>query len=286
MKKFLVFLIVTAIYLALPIFAMDENSRAVIAADLTDEQIAEVYQSFGITRGSVPELTITNAVERSYLEGVVPDEQLGTKCISCVLISLGDDGITMDTENINWCTDAMYMSAVTTAGIENADIKVTAPVPVSGTAALAGIYLAYEDMTGQTLTDEAKQAGALELLTTAQLSDELGSDEALTLITELKLIIEETKNMSDEELAEKIDETADEYNISLNDYQREKLVDLCRGFEKLDPEALKDKVESMKETLQKMGELKDKTVSFFSALSEFFSAVGKFFSKIFAIFSN
>ena len=286
MKKLIVSIIIMAIFMTYPAFATNEDSRTVIAADLTDEQITEVYKSFGIERGSIPELTITNEVERSYLEGMVPDEQLGSRSVSCVLITLSDSVVTVDTENINWCTDAMYMSAMATAGIDNAIIKVTAPVPVSGTAALAGIYLAYEDMTGQSLTDEAKNAGALELITTAELSDALGSEEAVTLVTELKLIVNDTKNMTDEELNAKINEIADDYNVSLNDYQREKLVELCRGFEKLDPDALREKVEGVKDTLKKMGELKDKTVSFVGALVEFFGAIGAFFAKMAAIFTK
>ena len=40
------------------------EARAVIGANLTDEQIAQVYDMFGVERGSVRELTVTNAEER------------------------------------------------------------------------------------------------------------------------------------------------------------------------------------------------------------------------------
>lgn len=43
----------------------------------------------------------------------------------------------------------MYKNALTTAGITDADIIVAGPKPISGTAALVGIFEAYEAMTGK-----------------------------------------------------------------------------------------------------------------------------------------
>jgi site-specific DNA-methyltransferase (adenine-specific) len=54
------------------------ETRTVIGADLTDDQIKTVYKTFGIERGSVKELTVTNKDERQYLSGVISDEQIGT----------------------------------------------------------------------------------------------------------------------------------------------------------------------------------------------------------------
>ena len=42
----------------------DNPSRTVIGADLSQEQVETVYQSFGLRRGDVTELTMTNAEER------------------------------------------------------------------------------------------------------------------------------------------------------------------------------------------------------------------------------
>ena len=55
------------------------------------------------------------------------------------------------TSNITWCTPEMYISALATAGITDAKVVVAAPFEVSGTAALTGVYKAYEDMTGKKL---------------------------------------------------------------------------------------------------------------------------------------
>ena len=44
-----------------------EGSRTVIGADLDADDIAYVYKEFGISRGDVKELTVTNAEERELL---------------------------------------------------------------------------------------------------------------------------------------------------------------------------------------------------------------------------
>jgi len=284
MKKVLTLILILSLVLALPANAAD-NARAVIGADLTEEQINEVYGLMGISRGSVPELTMTNEIERSYLEGFVPDEVLGTRSISSVLVTITEGENSVKAANINWCTESMYLSAMATAGIENVSIHVAAPFEVSGTAALAGVYMAYEDLTGKSLSEDGKTAGILDLLTTGELAQELGDNEALTLVTELKLILNETMEMSDDELMQKIDEIAENYKIPLNDYQREKLKELCRAFEKLDPDELSEKVQKVKDGLEKVGEMKDKAVSFWDKLMEIFKAIGEFISKLMDIFS-
>lgn len=134
------------------------ETRTVIGADLTDEQIKTVYKTFGIERGSVKELTVTNKDERQYLSGVISDAQIGTKSISCISIEVLDagKGMTVNTSHITYCTSQMYISALATAGITDAKITVTAPFDVSGTAALTGVYKAYEDITGTSSTRPPK----------------------------------------------------------------------------------------------------------------------------------
>ena len=154
------------------------EARVAIGANLDSEQIAAVYSDFGIERGVIPEITVTNENERQYLEGLVDDKKIGHKAISCVYITILDDGsgLNVSTKNINWCTEQMYKNALTTAGITDADVKVTAPFEVSGTAALTGIYKAYEDITGNSLSSLAKMVGAEELIVTGQLAEYICSD--------------------------------------------------------------------------------------------------------------
>ena len=57
------------------------EARVAIGANLDSEQIAAVYSDFGIERGVIPEITVTNENERQYLEGLVDDKKIGHKAI-------------------------------------------------------------------------------------------------------------------------------------------------------------------------------------------------------------
>ena len=232
MKKLISLLLAACLFCgAVPALALDAGeARAVIGADLTDEQIAAVYASFGVERGSVTELRVTNADERKYLEGYVDEALIGTHSISCVYIEVLDEGegLEVSTSNVNWCSSEMYVSALATAGVSDARIIVAAPYEVSGTAALTGVYLAYEDITGEALDETAKLVGTQELSLTAKLAEQLGGYDSVEIVNELKLLLGETKNMTDAQLREEIRAVAKEFGVTLTDTQVEQLAGLCR----------------------------------------------------------
>lgn len=264
-----------------------EDSRVVIGADLNEEEIAYVYDSFGIDRNEVKELTVTNSDEREYLEGIVDDSLIGSKSISCIYIEALDEGKGLDVsvKNISWCTPDMYMNAMVTAGITDANVQIAAPFNVSGTAALTGIYKAYEDITGKKLDEDAKLVGTQELAITAELADEIGSADSTSIVNELKLILDETKDMTDDELREEIKKIAEEYDVSLTDSQIDQLVKLCRSMEKLDTEALKQKVEEvqqyLKDIVKKHGEVKQFLANVADTVTEFVNKIIDFFKGLF-----
>lgn len=288
MKKAISLLLVLCLLASMSAaLAIDEGEkRAVIGADLSDAQVADVYSAFGAERGSVKELTVTNADERKYLTGYVDDSLIGTRSISCVYIETlsSGSGLDVQTSNVNWCTAEMYVSALATAGISDAKVIVAAPFEVSGTAALTGVYMAYEDITGQQLDETAKLVSTQELTVTAELADQIGSYDSVEIVNQLKLILDETRTMTDEELTAKIREIAAEYNVSLTDAQMKQLVDLCRQMEKLNPDQLKEKVESIQKTIQQMAEAKTKVTGFLATVGNIVSAIGEFFQRIFASF--
>lgn len=259
------------------------TARAVIGADLNEEQTAGVYAAFGVERGSVTELTVTNADEREYLDGLVDNGVLGTHAISCAYVELLPEGsgLEVTAENVNWCTPEMYVSALATAGITDARVKVAAPFAVSGTAALTGVYLAYEDITGEELSEEAKRVSSQELTVTASLSDSIGSLGSVEIINELKLLLDETRDMTDEELRAEIARIAAEAGVELNGSQVGQLVTLCRALEKLDPDALREKVQSVQETLQSLGAALEKAGGFFQRVMDAVSSVIDFFRGLF-----
>ena len=266
----------------------DGDSRVVLGADLTEEQIATVYRLFGIERGSVEELTVTNAEERSYLKGFVDDKVIGKYAISCVYVELLEEGkgLSVETYNVTWCTSEMYKNALVTAGVKDAKIIVAAPFEVSGTAALTGIYKAYEHITGDTLDETAKAVGTQELTITGELAEEIGNLDATEIVTGLKEVLGETVKMSDEEIRQEIVRIAGEYNVTLSDRQIQQLIDLCRSLEGLDAESLRERVVEAQETIKKIGEAKDKAVGFYEKLSQFFSSASDFFSQVKALFGK
>ena len=259
-----------------------EMRRVVIGADLTEEQIGSVYEMLGLRRGEIPELVLTNAEEHAYLEQYVDSTLLGTRSISCVYLEMLPQGSGLDVQtfNISWYTPDMYRTALETAGITDAKLMIAAPFSVSGTAALAGVYKAYEDMIGQKLVEQAKEAGTQELTVVGDLAEEIGSEESASIVGELKQILNETAEMTDEEIRLRISEIAKSYNVSLTDAQLQQLVDLCRTLEKIENLRLKDRVEDVQDTLQKVSEAKNSFARFVERLRNIFDAVRSFFDRV------
>lgn len=286
MKKILSILLACCLLAgAVPALAVDAGeARAVIGANLTEEQISAVYSNFGVKRGDVTELRVTNADEREYLEGYVEDSVIGTNSISCVYIEVleAGEGLDVTTSNINWCTSQMYVSALATAGITDAKIIVAAPFEVSGTAALTGVYMAYEDITGETLDETAKLVSTQELTLTAELAEKIGSYDSVEIVNELKLLLGETKNMTDEQLRREIESIASDLGVSLTDTQISQLISLCRSLEKLNPEQLKEKVESVQNTIAKLGQAKETVSNFFEGVKNVWNSIVDFFKGLFA----
>ena len=285
---------ITALILALMLLCSSvchadniSDSRTVIGADLDSNEIASVYKSFGIERGDVKELTVTNADERKYLEGQVDESLIGTRSISCIYIEAqgSGEGLDVSVDNITWCTADMYMNAMVTAGITDANVKIVAPYKVSGTAALTGIYMAYEDITGKKLDEDAKLVGTQELTVTAELAEEIGSADSAAIVNQLKLILDQTKDMTDDELREQIKQIAEKYEVTLNDSQIDQLISLCRSLEKLDVSALKEKVEQvqqyLKDIVSKQGEIKQFLSNVADTVTEFVNKVIDFFKNLF-----
>ena len=268
--------------MAVPAYADVNQSRAVIGADLSDEQVEAVYGMFGIRRGDAIELKMTNAEERTYLEGYVDNSLIGTRSISCVYVELLPEGsgMSVTTSNINWCTGEMYISALATAGITDANIVVAAPFEVSGTAALSGVYKAYEDMTGKKLDDLAKLVSTQELTITGELAAEIGAMDSTAIVNELKMMLDVTQTMSDDEIRAEIREIASRYNVNLTNTQVEQLLTLCRSLEGLDAESLKARVQDVQNTLQKVSDAKTKVVGFVQGVKKVVDSVSGFFDKI------
>ena len=265
-------LVMVLAFVVSPAMAASQEARVVIGADNNDEQIGAVYGFFGINRGDVTEMQVTNQEERKYLEGLVPDEKIGNVALSCVYIEPNDGGgLDLEINNINWVTEKMYKSALATAGITDAKVKIAAYKPVSGTGALAGIYKAYEDMTGTTISEAAKDTAVEELIVTGELQDALG-DVSSDIINDLKGKLAETKNMSDDEIIQLIKDTAAKYEVTLTDDQIQQILQLVKKFNELnlDPD-----------TFLNLFQAKQGVEGFFTSVGDFFKSIGDFFVNLF-----
>ena len=262
--------------------------RVVIGTDLSEEQINAVYDSFEIQRGSVVELFLSNAEEHAVLDGFLDPAIIGTKSMSCVYLELlpQGSGINVTVKNVSWCTPEMYCNAFATAGITDARITVAAPFPVSGTAALAGIYKAYEDMTGQKLDATARDAGTEELTVAGELANEIGSADSASIISELKRMLNETVNLSNEELRILILQIASSHNVILSDAQIQRLMDLCRALEKLNPDMIAQQVEELHSSFEKVSEAKNQVVGFFQTLRQIIDEIMDFFERVSELFGG
>ena len=289
MKKLIAWMLCVATVLALFIpCAMAAgvsagDARVVIGANLTDAQKDQVYSYFGVTRGSVTELSVNIDEERSRLGGLISADKIGSYSLSCIFIRVRKEGegIDIQTNNINWCSADMYKNALLTAGITDAEVRITAPYPVSGTAALTGVYKAYEDITGTTISEDAKSASTQELVVTGNLAEMIGSEDATALINELKLLLDETKNMSDDEVREQIISIAGDMGYTLTDDEVTQILELVRKLEKLDVSQLQDTIKNALNAAGTVNKVTESISTFGQKVQAFFAKVGQFFSNLF-----
>lgn len=259
--------------------------RVVMGADLTNEERTQVYSIFGLDSDfdSSKLLTVTNSEERFYFEGKIPLSEIGSKSISCIYIKALKKGSGLDikTYNIDYCTKEMYTNVLVTVGITDASIVVAAPRAVSGTAALTGVYKAYESMTGNIINEYAKLAGIDELITTGELARMIGSEEATEIINEIKKILDVTKDLPDDQVREKIREIAAEYDVTLTDNQVEQILILSRTLEGLDVEQLRARALGLINAANGWQKFTDTVSGIIEDIGQFFKDIAQFLSDLF-----
>lgn len=207
-----------------------------LGADLSEERKTAILEEFGAPE-DVEIIYTTNGEEHEYLGGVIPKAQIGTNAISSVMITYTEAGSGLNVETsdkINYITEENYTNALITAGVEDADIKITAPVSASGTAALTGIFKAYEVSTGEVIDEDLKKTANEEMVTTAELGEEIGDKEATDLINEIKQAIADQDPQSTGDVRDIIINIINNNNINISDELLEKLVSLFDKMRGLD----------------------------------------------------
>lgn len=260
-----------------------------LGADLSEEQKNTVLSLMGIDPAQLDNydvVTVNNSEEHQYLDAYIPSSQIGSKSWSSVVIVKKEkgNGINISTKNISYCTVGMYKNALVTAGIEDADIIVAGPKNISGTAALVGVFKAYQEMTGKELPQENVDTALNELVLTGQLESSTGADAESVegLVAYLKQQMAENNLTDDASIRDAIDEAADKFDVTLTEEQKEQLLDLLKkiGNLDLDVDNLVNQAKSIYDKIENLGAdgIFDKIGSFFSNL---FSSIADFFKNLF-----
>jgi uncharacterized protein YpuA (DUF1002 family) len=278
-----------AIVLLLPATVSADQADTVVTLgkDLTQEQRNAILSEMGVNESQVQVIEVTNAEEHQYLGKYLDKQTIGTRAISSAKITINKEekGIAVETKNITVVTESMYANAAITAGIEDADIYITAPFPVSGTAGLTGIIKAFEQATGQKIDENKKNVASEEIVRTTELAEELGDgNKAAQFINRLKEEIAKEQPQTIEEYKEIIVNISNEFNINLNNETVNNLVIYAQNFASLDIDF--DKLTEQLDQLR--GQISDILTSseaqgffetIFKWIEDLFKAIGDFFSN-------
>lgn len=139
--------------------AIKGETVVTLGKDLTGTQRDQILKEMGVSENAdtVTIIDVTNEEEHQYLGKYLGADVIGRRAISSakIVLTSSGEGISVKTNKITTITPSMYANAAITAGIKDADIYVTAPFEVSGTAGLTGIIKAFEAATGEKI-DENK----------------------------------------------------------------------------------------------------------------------------------
>ncbi|WP_408006787.1 DUF1002 domain-containing protein [Pseudalkalibacillus sp. A8] len=242
-----------------------------LGEDLTDSQKQDLLEEMDVP-ADVETITVTNEEEHQYLGEYISKAQIGSKAISSTKITIGekDSGLNVETNNINWVTEEMYANALTTAGVTDADIYVTAPFEVSGTAGLTGILKAYEVKADVEIPEEKKQVANEEMVKTVKLGDRVGAEKATELMTKIKEELAENPVETEEDLRALIQRVAEDVGIQLTDEELNGLVSLFNRMKELniDWDQVKSNLENVRNNLSEFLN-KEETQGFIRTILDF-----------------
>ncbi|MCF2553918.1 DUF1002 domain-containing protein [Faecalicatena contorta] len=269
-KKIIPFLLVMTISaVSIPLTAKADSAKVVtLGANLSDEQKNSMYEYFGTSAEEVETIEVNNADERKYMEGIATEAQIGTRTYSCSYVEPTENGgIQVKVANLTFVTSSMIASTLLTSGVENCNVVAASPIEVSGTGALTGIMMAYETASGEELDEDQKATATEELITTGELADTVGQQEATELMNEVKQDVIEDGLTDPAEIQESINDAASDLNITLTEDQMNKIVALMQKISQYDYD-----VNALKDTLDN---LEGKSEGFFSKI---WSSIKGFFS--------
>ena len=188
-----------------------------VGADLTEEQKNMILKYFNVSGQGYTTITVTNADEWAHLGSYMSRDVVGTRTISCALIRpMTSGGIQVKTANLTYVTSNMIASNLATAGVTNCEVLAAAPFPVSGTGALTGTLMAYENLSGVTLAETKKEAAAQEFALTYELGQSVGQQQAQQIVNDMKMqvingTLEQDNSVTNEEITEIVNNVVNNY---------------------------------------------------------------------------
>lgn len=273
--------------LAVPTPAYADSGRVVtIGSDLTDKQRETVLSFFGLSDDDLDDMqviNVTNQDERKYLSSTVPVSEIGTKTLSCSYIQpKSSGGINVQTANLTYVTKEVLYNALQTAGVEDCDLVVTAPYEVSGTGALTGVFMAYEQ-SGNALNQEKEQAATKEMVDTANLQSTYG-EAAPEIVSDVKNEVAGNPQLTDDQIRDIIKKAAAAKGVTLTDGDIDTILAIAKqvqsgGYSK---DAFSKTLENAKATLDGVNASKH-AEGFVGAVQSFFESIGSFFVRLFGI---
>lgn len=267
-----------------PVVCASNVERVVtLGADLSDEQRNSILRVFNIPAGAdLRQITVTNAEERALLGDDLPAEVIGSKAISSALVELlgAGDGIKVERYNITFVTPAMYGNALVTAGVKDARIVVAAPTPVSGTAALTGIFKGFEKATGHELPPEAKETAGDELITTGELARQIGESKASELMARVKERVVGENLQDPASIRNVVSNVAQELQVKLSTQQINQVTNVIVRISHLQLEAaqLRGQLAGLRESVENLASSKQ-AKSWLQQILDFFL---RLFNRLFA----
>ncbi|MCF6465857.1 DUF1002 domain-containing protein [Clostridium sp. Cult2] len=282
-KNILVFILMVVMVLPSIVFAEGETENIVVTLgkNLSPEQRKEMLKFFNVDE-NVNIIEVTNEEEREYLGKFVDEKLIGTNAISSVYVeklSKGE-GITVESHNITWVTNDMYRNALITAGIKDAKIIVASPIKASGTAALTGVIKAFEDITGEEITEKEKEIASEEIAKTATLGSEIGQEKAEELINNIKIYIIDNNIKSKGSIKKVVEQMAKDLGIELTENQMDQIVSLMKNISKLNLDI--DQIKGqLKDISGKIDKITEQNIEIKSILGRILDAIISFFNRIF-----
>lgn len=206
-----------------------------LGADLSQDQKNTMMKYFNVDSSQVQILTVTNQDERDHLSAYVPIEQIGTRTVSCAYVKpTQSGGIKVRTANLNWVTCNMIATSLSTSGVKNCEVVAACPFEVSGTGALTGIQMAYETATGEQLDSTKKELATEEMVVTGNLADEVGKNDATTVMNNSKMQVIKDNVQNADEIYNIVVNVAQQNNVNLDSDQINKIVELLKQIAQQD----------------------------------------------------